>query len=105
MIVLGIFDNSNHMVPTSFGIRMPSTLRYLARAWYYRISYATYLAFVLGTVNTLKVVWYLAIQQVPVIQGLFGDFAQFAVVVSLISIPLSIGLGWAHLKWSPAYGS
>jgi len=106
MIVLGIFHNSSHEVPTSYGIGMPSTLRYLARAWYYfRIGYATYLTFVLGAVNTLIVVWYLAIQQAPAVQNLFGHFVPFAIATTLIGVPLSILFGWVHLKKSAAYTS
>jgi hypothetical protein len=85
---------------------MPGKLSFIARLWYYfRIGYATYLTFVLGAVNTLIVVWYLAIQQVPLVQSIFGHFIPFAVAVTLIGVPLSIAFGWFHIKRSPAYSS
>lgn len=85
---------------------MPSKWAYLARLWYYfRIGYATYLTFLLGALNTLIVVWYLAIQQAPAIQNLFGHFVPFAIFASVIGVPLSVAVGWIHLKKSPAYSS
>jgi len=85
---------------------MPSRLGYVARLWYYfRIGYATYLTFVLGAVNTLVVVWYLAIREVPAIQNIFGHFIPFAVVITLVGVPLSVAFGWVHIKGSPAFTS
>jgi hypothetical protein len=76
------------------------------RLWYYfRIGYGTYLTFLLGAINTLVVVWYLAIGQSPEIQNLFGHFMYFAVVATLLGTPLSVLIGWIHLKRSPAYRS
>jgi hypothetical protein len=80
--------------------------RIIARSWYYfRIGYGTYLTFLLGVVNTLVVVWYLAIREVPSLESLFGHFVPFAAVTTLIGVPLSVLLGWVHLKRSPAYRS
>ncbi len=85
---------------------MTSRIGYAARLWFYfRIGYATYLTFLLGAVNTLVVVWYLAIREVPAIQSLFGHFLPFAIVVTLLGVPTSIAIGWVHLKRSPAYSS
>jgi hypothetical protein len=85
---------------------MVRVVRSLARSWYYfRIGYGTYLTFLLGAANTLVVVWYLAIAQVPDIQKLFGDFVPFAIFSTLLGIPLSVGFGWLHTKRSPAYSS
>jgi hypothetical protein len=79
---------------------------FVARLWYYfRIGYATYLTFLLGAVQTLIVVWYLAIKDTPVIANLFGHFVPFAVVVCAVGIPPTILIGWLHLKRSPAYSS
>jgi hypothetical protein len=85
---------------------MPGKLRYLARLWYYfRIGYATYLTFLLGVANTLIVVWYLAIQQAPQIENFFGHFAWFALFTVVVGTPLSVFVGWLHLKKSAAYSS
>jgi len=85
---------------------MVSKLRFIARMWYYfRIGYATYLTFILGALNTLVVVWYLALQQVPSVTNIFGHFAWFAVVTVMIGSPVSIAIGWIHFKRIPAYSS
>jgi hypothetical protein len=81
-------------------------VRFVARLWYYfRMGYATYLTFLLGAVQTLVVVWYLAIKDTPALANLFGHFVPFAVVVSAVGIPPTILVGWLHLKRSPAYSS
>jgi hypothetical protein len=83
-----------------------SKLRFLARVWYYfRIGYGTYLTFVLGAVNTLVVVWYLAIREVPALETFFGHFIPFAIVTTVIGIPFGVIMGWVHLKRSPAFSS
>ena len=85
---------------------MRSGIGFAARLWYYfRIGYGTYLTFLLGAVNTLVVVWYLAIREVPEIQSIFGHFAFFAIVATLLGIPLAVGIGWVHIKRSPLYSS
>jgi len=83
-----------------------SKLRFLARVWYYfRIGYGTYLTFVLGAANTLIVVWYLAIREAPAVENIFGHFIPFAIVATVIGIPLGVIIGWVHLKRSPAFSS
>ena len=85
---------------------MTSKFGFVARLWYYfRIGYGTYLTFLLGAVNTLVVVWYLAIREVPAIENFFGHFVGFAVVVALVGVPLSVAMGWLHIKRTPAYSS
>ena len=85
---------------------MTSKLRFVARLWYYfRIGYATYLTFLLGALNTLVVVWYLAIREVPAIESIFGHFLPFAVVAVLVGVPLSVSIGWLHIKRTPAFSS
>jgi hypothetical protein len=85
---------------------MARKLRFLARLWFYfRTGYSTYLSFLLGAANTLVVIWYLAIGQIPAVQDLFGHFLPFAVAVTIVGVPLAIGVGWIHIKRSPAYSS
>ena len=81
-----------------------SAAHFLARLWYYfRVGYSTYLTFLLGVANTLVVVYYLLIQNVPGLQAIFGHFVIFVVVSVVIGVPLSIGIGWLHLKRTPAF--
>ena len=63
------------------------------------------MTFLLGAVNTLVVVWYLAIRELPAIESTFDHFLNFAVVATILGVPLSIAIGWLHLKRSPAFSS
>ena len=85
---------------------MDNKFGFVARLWYYfRIGYATYLTFVLGVANTLIVVWYLAIREIPAVENFFGHFIPFAIAVTLVGTPLSVLIGWAHIKRTPAWTS
>lgn len=80
--------------------------RILARFWYYfRIGYATYLTFLLGYVSTLITVYYLAIKNLPYLLDLFPRFETFAVLATVVGVPMSVAIGWLHLKRSHAYSS
>ena len=80
--------------------------RFLTRLWFYfRIGYSTYLTFILGALNTLIVVWYLAIQQAPEIESFFGHFVPFAIATTVIGVPSSIFVGWVHYKRTSAFAS
>lgn len=79
---------------------------FVYRAWYYfRLGYSTYLTFVLGYFSTLITVYYLAIKNMPPLLDIFPHFGPFAVLASLIGVPLSIAVGWVHLKRSRLYSS
>lgn len=83
---------------------MPRVIWYTGRLWYYfRLGYSTYLTFLLGYLSTLVTVYYLAIKNIPTLLDLFPHFVPFAILATVIGGPLSIGIGWAHLKRSPAY--
>jgi len=73
--------------------------------FYFRIGYSVYLSFMLGAVNTLVVVWYLAIRDIPAIEDIFGHFVPFAVFSVAVGVPFSVGIGWAHYKRTSAYSS
>lgn len=81
-------------------------LRFVARLWFYfRMGYSTYLTFLLGYISTLITVYYLAIKNIPSLLDIFPKFVPFAVLSTVIGAPLSIGIGWLHLKRSLAYSS
>ena len=68
-------------------------------AWYYfRLGYSTYLTFLLGYASTLVTVYFLAIKNMPVLLEIFPNFELFSVIATVIGVPLSIGIGWLHLK-------
>jgi hypothetical protein len=78
----------------------------VSRAWFYfRLGYSTYLTFLLGYASTLVTVYYLAIKNIPQLLDIFPKFLPFAVIGTGIGIPLSVAIGWVHLKRSTLYSS
>ena len=87
-------------------LRSLSLGRIAYRAWYYfRMGYATYLTYLIGFVSTLITVYYLAIKSAPPILDIFPHFAPFAILATVIGVPLSVAVGWIHLKRSRLYSS
>jgi hypothetical protein len=83
-----------------------SISNFIFRMWYYfRIGYATYLTFLLGLATTLVTVYYLAIQNIPALLGVFPHFAPFVVISIAVGVPLSCGVGWYHLKGTTLWQS
>jgi hypothetical protein len=81
-------------------------LGFIARLWFYfRTGYSTYLTFLLGYASTLVTVYYLAIKSIPPLLDVFPRFVPFAVLATVIGVPLSIAVGWVHLKRGPLYAS
>jgi hypothetical protein len=78
----------------------------MMRLWYYfRVGYSTYLSFLLGVVNTLTVLYYLLIKNVPALQVVFSHFYIFVLPAVFMGFPLAVIVGWLHLKGSLAYSS
>lgn len=76
------------------------------RSWFYfRTGYTVYLSFILAVTNVMVTVYYLAIDSIPQLKSIFPDFTTWAITVIVIGIPLSVFIGWLHLKRSPAYRS
>ena len=73
------------------------------RAWFYfRNGWSMYFAFILAAINTLTVTYFLAIERAPSLQAIFPSFFQYVLIVSLIGVPLLIGIGYAHWKRTKA---
>ena len=80
--------------------------RLVGRAWFYfRMGYSTYLTFLVGYISTLITVYYLAIKNSPQLLDIFPHFLPFAVLSTVVGIPVSVGLGWMHYKRTPAFTS
>ena len=78
--------------------------RLIYRAWYYfRQGYSTYLTFILGYVSTFVTVYYLAIKDMPYLLNIFPHFSVFLVIGTVIGVPLSVAVGWLHLKRTRAW--
>lgn len=76
------------------------------RLWYYfRVGYGTYLTFLFGYVSTLVTVYYLAVRNIPLLLDLFPKFNSFAILATAIGAPVSVAMGWVHLKRSYAFSS
>jgi len=76
------------------------------RFWYYfRMGYSTYLSFLLGVVNTLTVIYYLLIRNIPDLSVIFPYFSVFVIPAVLLGLPLAVIVGWLHMKGSRAYSS
>ena len=76
------------------------------RGWYYfRMGWTTYFAFILAAINTLTVTYYLAIENIPILQTIFPTFVTYVVIIVSIGIPLLIAIGYIHYKRSAAYSS
>ncbi|MGA2461309.1 MAG: hypothetical protein ABSF82_07810 [Candidatus Bathyarchaeia archaeon] len=83
-----------------------SVLRLVSRAWYYfRLGYSTYLTFILGYLSTLVTVYYLAVKNIPQLLDIFPKFLPFAFLATVIGAPLSVAIGWVHLKRSALFTS
>jgi len=87
-------------------LRQLASLRWISRAWYYfRLGYSTYLTFLLGYLSTLITVYYLAIKNIPYLLDLFPRFVPFAILATIIGAPLSVVIGWFHIKRSILFSS
>ena len=76
------------------------------RAWYYfRTGWSTYFAFIFAAINTLVVTYYLAIENIPVLQAIFPSFVSYFLVVMIIGIPILVLAGYIHFRRIPAYSS
>jgi len=69
------------------------------------MGYSTYLTFLLGYASTLITVYYLAIKNIPDLLNIFPRFVPFAILATVIGLPLSVSVGWAHYKRSAAFSS
>jgi len=76
------------------------------RGWYYfRMGWTTYFAFILAAINTLTVTYFLAIENIPILQTIFPTFMIYVITITSIGIPLLVTIGYIHYKKSDAYSS
>ena len=69
------------------------------RAWFYfRQGYGLYFAFILASVNTLTLTYFLAIERYPVLNEVFPSFIHYVIIAVSIGIPLLITVGYLHYK-------
>ena len=74
------------------------------RGWFYfRMGWATYFAFIFAAINTLTVTYFLAIERYPFLTGIFPNFIQYVVIVTIIGVPLLVLVGYVHFKRSKSF--
>ena len=74
------------------------------RAWFYfRQGWTTYFAFIFAAINTMVVTYYLAIENIPLLQNIFPSFYVYLAFTALVGIPLLIFVGYAHQKKTASY--
>ena len=74
------------------------------RGWFYfRQGWSTYFAFIFAAINTMTVTYFLAIENYPFLNQIFPNFLQYVLIISIIGIPLLIGVGYAHYKKTPSF--
>jgi len=74
------------------------------RAWYYfRLGYGTYLGFIVGFITFVASTYYLAIKSLPFLQNIFSNFYVFILFSLAVIVPLSVLVGWLHMKRTIAY--
>ena len=74
------------------------------RGWYYfRQGWSMYFAFIFAAVNTLTVTYYLAIERVPILVGIFPSFIHYVVIVGSLAIPILVCVGYLHFKRTAAF--
>jgi hypothetical protein len=87
-------------------LRLNLNRRLLFRTWYYfRIGYGTYLTFLLGFVTTIVTVYYLAINNIPILKSLFSSFLYFFVFAITIGVPLAVFSGYLHFMRTRAFSA
>lgn len=76
------------------------------RSWFYfRTGWSVYFAFIFAAINTLVVTYYLAIENIPILQEIFPSFAHYVIVTVIVGIPVLVGAGYFHFKRSAGFKS
>jgi len=79
--------------------------RMLFRSWFYlRVGYATYIAFLIGFVSNIIVIYKLAIADTSLV-SIFPHLTEFVVIVAILASPLSIIIGLFHMRRTAAFAA
>ena len=79
--------------------------RIIFRSWFYlRVGYATYIAFFIGFLSSITVIYKLAIADTPLV-SLFPHLTEFAIVAIIISSPISVVIGLLHMRRTAAFAA
>jgi len=79
--------------------------RIIFRSWFYlRVGYGTYIAFLIGFVSNIIIIYKLAIADTSLV-SVFPHLTEFAVIAALIASPISVIIGLFHMRRSAAYAA
>src|SRR5207244_12829564 len=79
--------------------------RIIFRSWFYlRVGYGTYIAFLIGFVSNIIVIYKLAIADTSLV-SIFPHLTEFTVIAILLASPISVIIGLFHMRRTAAYAA
>jgi hypothetical protein len=79
--------------------------RIIFRSWFYlRIGYGTYIAFLIGFLSNIIVIYKLAIADTSLV-SLFPHLTEFTAIAILVASPISVIIGLFHMRRTAAYAA
>src|SRR6266849_7406443 len=79
--------------------------RILFRSWFYlRVGYGTYIAFLIGFVSNIIVIYKLAIADTSLV-SVFPHLTDFVLVAAIVASPISVIIGLFHMRRTAAFAA
>jgi hypothetical protein len=79
--------------------------RIIFRSWFYlRVGYGTYIAFLIGFVSNIIVIYKLAIADTPLV-SIFPHLTVFTAVAVVVASPISVIIGLFHMRRTAAFAA
>ncbi len=79
--------------------------RIIFRSWFYlRVGYGTYIAFFIGFVSNIIVIYKLAVADTSLV-SVFPHLTEFTVIAALIASPISVIIGLYHMRRTAAFAA
>ena len=79
--------------------------RIIFRSWFYlRVGYATYIAFLIGFVSNIIVIYKLAIADTSLV-SIFPHLTEFAILAAVVASPISVIIGLYHMRRTAAFAA
>ena len=80
--------------------------RIIFRSWFYlRVGYATYIAFLIGFVSNIIVIYKLAIATDSSLVSIFPHLTEFALLAAVVASPISVVIGLYHMRRTAAFAA
>ncbi len=79
--------------------------RIIFRSWFYlRVGYGTYIAFLIGFVSNIIVIYKLAIADTSLV-SIFPHLTEFTALAVVIASPISVIIGLFHMRRTAAFAA